>query len=67
MLKSFRRKGLEKFFKSGSKAGIQADHVSRLRIQLTALMHATGPVDMNTPRWRLHRLSWTALGLMRFQ
>jgi len=56
MLKSFRHKGLEKFFKSGSKAGIQADHANRLRTQLTALAHATGPGDMNAPGWRLHRL-----------
>ena len=53
MIKSFRHKGLEKFFKTGSKAGIQA---GRLRIQLTALAHATSPGDMNAPGWRLHRL-----------
>jgi len=56
MLKSFRHKGLEKFFKTGSKPGIQAEHATRLRIQLTALAHATGPGDMNAPGWRLRRL-----------
>lgn len=56
MIKSFRHKGLEKFFKTGSKAGIQAQHAARLRVQLTALEHATDPKDMNAPGWGLHRL-----------
>lgn len=62
MIKSFRQKGLEKFFKTGSRAGIQAGHASRLRIQLTALAHATGPGDLNAPGWRLHRLSGDRAG-----
>lgn len=57
MIKGFRHKGLEKFFKAGSKAGIQAAHAGKLRIQLTALAYATDPGDMNAPGWRLHRLS----------
>jgi proteic killer suppression protein len=57
MIKSFRHKGLEKFFKTGSKAGIQPQHASRLRLQLTALEHAVSTKDMNAPGWRLHRLS----------
>lgn len=56
MIKSFRHKGLEKFFKTGSKAGIQAQHAAKLRVQLTALDHATGPQDMDAPGWGLHRL-----------
>lgn len=56
MIKSFRHKGLEKFFKTGSKAGIQAQHAAKLRVQLTALEHAAGPQDMNAPGWDLHRL-----------
>ena len=62
MIKSFRHKGLEKFFKTGSKAGIQPQHASRLRLQLTALEHATNPKDMNAPGWRLHRLSGNLSG-----
>jgi proteic killer suppression protein len=62
MIKSFRHKGLEKFFKTGSKAGIQPPHASRLRLQLTALEHATNPKDMNAPGWRLHRLSGNLSG-----
>lgn len=56
MIKSFRHRGLERFFKSGSRAGIQAQHAERLRIQLTALAHATSTKDMNAPGWGLHKL-----------
>jgi len=40
MIKNFRHKGLEKFFTTGSMAGIQAVHATKLRIQLTALDNA---------------------------
>ncbi|MCL5669091.1 MAG: type II toxin-antitoxin system RelE/ParE family toxin [Gammaproteobacteria bacterium] len=56
MIKSSRHKGLEKFFKVRSKAGIQPQHAARLRIQLTALNIAETPEDMNVPGWKLHRL-----------
>lgn len=56
MIKSFRHRGIEKFFKSGSKAGIQAKHAERLRRQLFALDNAVAPEDMNAPGWRLHPL-----------
>jgi plasmid maintenance system killer protein len=47
MIKSFRHKGLEQFFLTGSKKGITAAHADKLRIRLTALHAATGPADMN--------------------
>jgi toxin HigB-1 len=34
MIKSFRHDGLERFFRAGSKAGIQPKHAKRLRLQL---------------------------------
>lgn len=57
MIRSFKHKGLEKFFKTGSTAGIQANHAAKLRLQLTTLNNATCPQDMNAPSWRLHQLS----------
>ena len=57
MIKSFKHKGLQKFFETGSKAGIQAAHAAKLRLQLTALDNAASPQDMNTPAWRLHPLT----------
>ena len=45
------------FFETGSKAGIQPHHASRLRRQLKQLDRAKTPLDMNVPGWRLHRLT----------
>lgn len=56
MIKSFRHKGLEVYFLTGNKAGIQSQHAKRLRIQLTALHAATNAGDMDAPGWRLHKL-----------
>ena len=57
MIRSFRHKGLEAFFRRGTKAGIQPHHAARLRLQLTALDAATMPGDLAAPRWRLHALA----------
>lgn len=57
MIKSFRHKGLQLFFQTGSKAGIQPSHAARLRLQLTRLDSATSPKDMNATGWRLHPLT----------
>ena len=56
MIKSFRHKGLEKFFKSGSLAGIQAKHKQRLRMQPAALDTAYCVEDIDIPGYRLHKL-----------
>jgi len=56
VIKSFRHKGVEKFFRTGSKAGIQAKHAERLRRQLFALDNARQAQDMSAPGWRLHEL-----------
>lgn len=55
-IKNFRHKGVRKFFESGSTAGIQAKHATKLRLQLTALDQAMSPTDMNAPAWGLHPL-----------
>ena len=56
MVKSFRHAGIEKFFRTGSKAGIQPAHAAKLSIQLYALDAAKSLADLNTPGWRLHPL-----------
>jgi toxin HigB-1 len=56
MIRSFRHKGIERFFRTGSKAGIQAAHAPRLARQLAALDVARQPADMNLPGWGLHPL-----------
>ena len=57
MIKTFRHKGLQAFFKTGSKAGIQPHHAGKLRILLTTLDSAKRSDDMNAPNWKLHSLS----------
>jgi toxin HigB-1 len=62
MIKSFKHKGLEVFFRTGSKKGIQPHHATKLQIQLATLDNATGPDDMNAPTWRLHALTGDLAG-----
>ena len=56
MIKSFRHKGVERFFQTGSKPKIQPHHADKLKLQLAALDNAKSPMDMNAPGWRLHPL-----------
>jgi proteic killer suppression protein len=57
MIKSFKHKGLEKFYESGSTKGIQANHAKKLRMQLAALGTAQSVDDMDIPGYRLHQLT----------
>jgi len=56
MIQSFRHKGLARFYKSGSVAGIQPNHAKRLRMLLAALDTAVSIQDMDVPGFRLHQL-----------
>lgn len=56
MIRTFRHAGIEKFYRTGSKAGIQPKHAKRLKLQLAQLDVASGPNDMAVPIWRLHPL-----------
>ena len=56
MIKSFRHKGLCKFYETGSTAGVQAKHAKRLRLQLAALDSAILIEDMNISGFGLHPL-----------
>jgi len=57
MIKNFAHKGLEKFFLTGSKPGIRADHASKLARQLSILNIVTSAQEMDKPGWKLHKLS----------
>lgn len=63
MIKSFKHKGLRRFFETGSVAGIQTTHATRLRMQLTALDTAQTIEDMNIPGFRLHSLKGDRAGV----
>lgn len=59
VIRSFRHRGIENFFSTGSKAGIQPKHEARLRILLTTLNLASVPGDMNRSGWEFHALKGT--------
>ena len=56
MITSFRHKGLETFYRTGSTRGIQAKHAGKLRNILGLLDVAAGPEDMALPSFRLYAL-----------
>lgn len=56
MIKSFKHKGLKKFFERGDCSGIQSKHEKKLRLQLAALDTATIIEDMDLPGYNLHPL-----------
>jgi toxin HigB-1 len=62
MIQSFRHKGLEQFFLTGSRAGIQPRHARRLQVILARLHASTGPRDMGLPGLQLHPLSGDRAG-----
>lgn len=55
-IRNVRHKGLRRFFETGSAAGIQAKHGSRLRLILGRLNAAAEPRDMALPGLDLHPL-----------
>ena len=63
MIKSFRHKGVQRFFETGSKAGIQPKHAARLNLQLTALNLARSQEKMNAAGWDFHPLKGELAGL----
>jgi proteic killer suppression protein len=62
MIKTFIHKGLERFYRSGNKSGIQAQHEKRIRLILGRLDASSEPKDMNLPGLRLHALQGNLSG-----
>ncbi|MCJ7614955.1 MAG: type II toxin-antitoxin system RelE/ParE family toxin [Desulfobacterales bacterium] len=56
MIKSFKHKGLEKFYNTGSVAEIQPYHKQKLRMRLIAMDTTTKIEDIKLPGFRLHPL-----------
>ncbi|HFE38626.1 MAG TPA: Killer protein [Gammaproteobacteria bacterium] len=56
MIKSFKHKGLKKYYDSGKISGIQADHKKKLKLQLIAIDTATNIDDIDLPGFDLHPL-----------
>jgi proteic killer suppression protein len=56
VIKSFRHKGLKKFYETGNVAGVQSSHKNRLRMILVALDTSLKIGDMDIPGFKLHPL-----------
>ena len=63
MIISFTHKGLEKFYRTGSKSGIQSKHAQRLRLILSNLDQAEGTDDMDMPGLALRELKGKRKGI----
>jgi proteic killer suppression protein len=55
-IRQFRHDGLDRFFTSGTTAGIQVNHTRRLRLILGRLSVATSPSDVDLVGAALHPL-----------
>ena len=62
MIRSFRHKGLEQFFNTGSKRGIQTDHADKIARILDRLNASIAATDMDLPGYRLHELKGKEIG-----
>jgi len=56
MIKSFRHKGLEAFYRTGTVKAIQAAHATKLSRILDVLNSASTVQAVNLPSFRLHAL-----------
>lgn len=63
MIKSFKHKGLEKFFTKGTTVGIQSEHAVHIHDRLAFLHSAQTLDDMDKPGYRLHPLKGKQDGL----
>lgn len=62
MIRSFKHKGLERYFLKGSTSGIQAAHAKKLRLILGRLHAAVDVKDMDLPGLYLHQLKGKSKG-----
>ena len=56
MIKSFKHKGLEKFFRHNDRSGLNAQHCDRIGRLLDATDEAEAPEELNIPGYVLHKL-----------
>jgi proteic killer suppression protein len=63
MLQKFKHKGLKQLFDSGSSAGINPRHITRLRQILALLETAETLDDMDLPGLNLHELKGKRKGI----
>ena len=62
MIRNFKHKGLERFFRQSDHRGIPAQSGPRIERMLDVLNAATRPEDMNMPGYRFHALKGDRAG-----
>jgi proteic killer suppression protein len=67
VIQSFKHRGLERFYTSGTQRGIQAQHAKRLRLILGRLNASVSARDMNLPGLHLHELKGKRKGTWSVQ
>jgi len=63
VIRSFKHKGLESFFRDGERSGIDPSHSGRLARILDRLDASVTAQDMNLPGFKLHELKGREKGL----
>jgi toxin HigB-1 len=63
MIRSFRHKGLRRFYESDDHRGVNSQHREKLRDILARLDVAASSTDMDFPGFRLHPLAGDREGL----
>ncbi|EHD9191502.1 type II toxin-antitoxin system RelE/ParE family toxin [Salmonella enterica] len=63
MIKSFKHKGLKKFFETGSTAGIDAKQAQKISTRLEVLNRAREIEDIDIPGFFLHPLTGNRKGI----
>ena len=56
MIKSFKHKGLENFYTTGSLKGIQSIHANKISRILAVLNNLSSLNDLSSPTYKLHQL-----------
>ncbi|MFA5683888.1 MAG: type II toxin-antitoxin system RelE/ParE family toxin [Lysobacteraceae bacterium] len=62
MIVSFRHKGVEALYRTGSVRGVQSAHAAKLLRILAALDAAASPAELNQPAYKLHPLKGNLKG-----
>ena len=63
MIKTFKHKGLKKFFETGNVSGVRPEHTRKLSNILTRLHNAETIEEINLPGFKLHQLKGNLKGV----
>jgi proteic killer suppression protein len=64
VIRNFRHKGLERFFTSSERSGIDAKQADRIRRMLDRLDSIGRPEDMNLPGYKFHPMKGARRGTL---